>query len=317
MSAQFPTVRAQRGAAEHDAAGSSCASPTSPYGADRPAAGGGRRRPAQRRQVDAGQPHHRPPAGGRRGRPRGDPGPGALRRAVERPARSPWWTPAAGSPTPRTGPRPSPPRPRSPWPTADVVLFVVDATVGADRRGRGRGEDAAAQRQAGDPGRQQGRQRRASRSRRPRCGRSASASRTRSPRCTAAAPATCSTPSWPRCPTPPPIVENRPARPAPGGAGRPAQRRQVQPAQPVLRRGAGGRRLGRRHHRRPGGQPGRDRRRDLAARRHRRSAQAGRHRPAAPSTTPACAPPAPSRRPRWPWCCSTPASRSASRTSGS
>ena len=32
-----------------------------------------------------------------------------------------------------------------------------------DRRGRGRGEDAAPQRQAGDPGRQQGRQRRASR----------------------------------------------------------------------------------------------------------------------------------------------------------
>ena len=43
----------------------------------------------------------------------------------------------------------------------------------------------------------------------------------------------------------------------------------------------------------------------------------GSARPAAPSTTPACAPPRRSRRPRWRSCCSTPPSRSASRTSGS
>ena len=41
----------------------------------------------------------------------------------------------------------------------------------------------------------------------------ASASRTRSPPCTAAAPATCSTTSWPRCPPAPPIVEDGPRGP--------------------------------------------------------------------------------------------------------
>ena len=48
-------------------------------------AGGGGRRPAERRQVHPGQPDPRPPGGGRRGRARGDPGPGRLRRAVGRP----------------------------------------------------------------------------------------------------------------------------------------------------------------------------------------------------------------------------------------
>ena len=42
--------------------------------------------------------------------------------------------------------------------TADVVLFVVDATIPADRRRRGRRPDAAPQRPARDPRRQQGRQ---------------------------------------------------------------------------------------------------------------------------------------------------------------
>ena len=144
------------------------------------------------------------------------------------------------------------------------------------RRGRGRGEDAAPQRQAGDPGRQQGRQHHHRDGGHRRCGRSASVSRTRSPRCTDAAPATCSTPILRGAARGAADRGEPPARPAPGGAGRPPERRQVQPAQPVLRRGARGRRLGRRHHRRPGRQPGRDRRRDLAARRHRRAAQAGR-----------------------------------------
>ena len=44
-----------------------------------------RRRPPQRRQVHAGQPDHRPPRGGRPGRPRRDPRPGLLRRQLERP----------------------------------------------------------------------------------------------------------------------------------------------------------------------------------------------------------------------------------------
>ena len=48
--------------------------------------GAGRRRPAQRGQVDAGQPDPRPPRGRRRGRAGRDPGPGGLRRGVERAA---------------------------------------------------------------------------------------------------------------------------------------------------------------------------------------------------------------------------------------
>ena len=51
----------------------------------RPAAGRGRRRPPERRQVDAGQPDHRPPRGRRRGRARGHPRPRRLRRRVGRP----------------------------------------------------------------------------------------------------------------------------------------------------------------------------------------------------------------------------------------
>ena len=45
----------------------------------------GRRRPPQRRQVHAGQPDHRPPRGGRAGRPGRDPRPRLLRRHLERP----------------------------------------------------------------------------------------------------------------------------------------------------------------------------------------------------------------------------------------
>ncbi len=55
----------------------------------RPAAGRGRRRPPERRQVDPGQPDHRPPRGRRRGRPRRHPRPRRLRRRVGRAARSP------------------------------------------------------------------------------------------------------------------------------------------------------------------------------------------------------------------------------------
>ena len=69
----------------------------------------------------------------------------------------------------------------------------------------------------------------------------------------------------------------RASRPAPAGprrvalVGRPNVGKS-QPAQPAGPGGAGGGRLGRRDHRRPGRQPGRDRRRDLAVRRHRRAA---------------------------------------------
>ena len=64
-----------------------------------------------------------------------------------------------------------------------------------------------------------------------------------SARCTAAAPATCSTRSSTALPEAPPELRRRRARPAPGRAGRQAERRQVQPAQPARRRGpVGGRR---------------------------------------------------------------------------
>ena len=75
-----------------------------------------------------------------------------------------------------------------------------------------------------------------------------------------------------------PPDRRRRGRPAPGGAGRPAQRRQVEPAQPADRRGALGGRLRRRHDDRPGRQPGRTRRRDVALRRHRRPAAPGQPR---------------------------------------
>ena len=118
-------------------------------------------------------------------------------------------------------------------------------------------------------------------------------------------------------PSPPSALnERRAARAAPGGAGRQAQRRQVLAAQPAGQRGAGGRRPGGRDHSGPGRQP----RRRSAARPGCSSTPPGCAarwaRPAGPSTTRACARPAPSRRPRWRWCSSTPPSRSASRTSG-
>ena len=67
-------------------------------------------------------------------------------------------------------------------------------------------------------------------------------------------------------------------RTAPGGAGGPSQRRQVEPAQPADRGGPRGGRPGRRHHRRPGRQSCRHRFRDLAVRRHGRTAPAGQGR---------------------------------------
>ena len=188
---------------------------------------------------------------------------------------------------------------------------------GRDRRRRGRGEDAAAQQQAGDPGRQQGRQRGhrdggdvavVARPRR-------AVRRLRPARPGLRRPARRR--SSTRCPKPPVDRRDRPARPPPGGAGRPPQRRQVQPAQQAGPGGARGRRLGRGHHSRPGRQPGARSAARPGSWSTRPGCASGSARPAAPSTTPACAPPARSRPPRWPWCCSTPPSRSASRTSGS
>ena len=66
-------------------------------------------------------------------------------------------------------------------------------------------------------------------------------------------------------------------RAAPGRAGRQAERGQVEPAQPAVRRGPVGGARGRRHDGRPGRLAGRAGRRDLAVRRHRGPAQAGAH----------------------------------------
>ena len=93
-------------------------------------AGARRRRPPQRRQVHAGQPDHRPPRGRRRGRPRGDPGPGVLRRELERPRLHRRRHRRLGPRRPRARRARSLPRPRSRSSVADAVLFVVDATIG-------------------------------------------------------------------------------------------------------------------------------------------------------------------------------------------
>ena len=122
---------------------------------------------------------------------------------------------------------------------ADAVLFVVDAAVGITDADEAVVRILRRVRQAGGPGGQQGRRpARRGRGRR-RCGTSGWASRTRSRRCTAAGRATCSTPSWPRCPSRAGAGLRRARRPAPGRDRRQAQRRQVLAAQQAGRRGAG------------------------------------------------------------------------------
>ena len=286
-------------------------------GPERGEDGGGRARrrrgrPAQRRQVDAGQPDPRPPRGRRPGRPRRHPGPGRLRRASGA-AGSPSSTPAAGNRTRAGCRRWCPRRPSGPSRPPTPVLFVVDATVGATET------DLTVARCCAEP---------ASRWSSPPTRSTTSApSRTRRAvvaRARRAVPG--ERPARPGQRRPArrdpgraaggAARERRGGRPAPGGAGRPAERRQVQPAQPAHRRGARGRRRGRRHHHRPGRQPGRARRGDLALCRHGGVAAPGQPGQRAWSTTPACAPRPRSRPPRWPSSCSTPASRSPSRTSG-
>ena len=246
-------------------------------------------------------------AGGRAGRARRDPGPGRLRRAVERPAvhrrrHRRLGAGRAGTARPR-----SPRRPRSPCATADVVLFVVDATRRRDRRPtRPRSRMLRRSDKPVDPGREQGRRRaqragggravvaRAWASRTPVSalhGRGSRRPARRDPRRAARGAAGA-------------VEDGR--RPAPGRAGRPAQRRQVQPAQP-----AGRARSGRSSTRSPAPPSTRSTRWSSSAARPGGSSTppgcaAGSRTPAAPSTTPACAPRPRSRRPRSPSCCSTP-----------
>jgi len=211
--------------------------------------------PAQRRQVDAGQPDHRPAPAVVEDVPGVTRDRGAVRRTVERPQlhrrRHGGW-----SRTPRTGRPPSPPRPRSRSPPPTSCLFVVDTTVGATDVDEGRRADAA---RSAKPVILVANKvdNAATEIEAPRCG----PLRPRQPfpglpRCTGAAPVTCSTRYSPRCR--PRLRWARADRAArPGGARRPAQRRQVQPAQPadeeeraVVDSVAG-------YDRRPGGQPGR------------------------------------------------------------
>ena len=240
-----------------------------------PGARPGRRRPAQRRQVDAGQPHHRPPRGGRRGRARRDPRPGVLRRQLERPRlhrrrhrrlgprrprpgradRGPgrdrgqrWPTPCCSSST-RPSASPTPTRPSSRSCARRGKPVVLAANKVDDQRAEAEAYGAVE----------------------PRAGRAVPGLRPARPRLAA----TCSTPSSPRCPSRRRELEAERRRPAPDRHRRQAQRRQVLAAQPAGRRGAGRRRQRRRHHRRPGRRAGRARRTHLALHRHRRHPQAG------------------------------------------
>ena len=99
-------------------------------GRHRSGAGPRRRRPPERRQVHAGQPDHRPPRGGRRGRPRRHPRPGGLRRLVERSRASPCVDTGGWEPDARGLAAAIAAQAEIAVDLADAVLFVVDATVG-------------------------------------------------------------------------------------------------------------------------------------------------------------------------------------------
>ena len=272
------------------------------------------RRPAERRQVDAGQPRARPPRGGRAGRPGRHPRPRDLRGRVGRPPVHRWSTPAAGSATSAGCRRawPSRRRSRSSWRTRS--LFVVDAKVGATdtdeavvrllrRSGKPvvlaankvddlRGEaDAAAlwSLGLGEPHPVSGAARPGERrpaGRRPRGAAAGVGGRRAAPR------AGCAGWRW--------------------SAGRTSAKSacstRVAGTERVVVDAVAG------HHARPGGRDGRARRPAVAVRRH-----GGDPAPRAPgrrarTSTPRCAPRRRWRRPRSPSSCSTPASRWPSRT---
>ena len=157
----------------------------------RPTAGGGRR-PAQRGQVVARQPHRRPPGGRGRGGARGDPGPQGARRRMERRAfrlvDTGGWLAGGDALDAKVSEQAE-----RAVAEADVVLLVVDVTVGVTD------EDLAAARvvrRAGGPGAAGGQQ---GGRRRPGAGRlgvrvaRARATPGRSAPSTGGAPATCST----------------------------------------------------------------------------------------------------------------------------
>ena len=245
------------------------------------------RRPPQRRQVHAGEPHRRrrespssrrspaSPATARRSRPSG--------RAC--PSRS--STPAAGCPAATSLDDKVSRQSEQAIREADVVLLVVDAITGvteedsrvAERRPRPGHAAGAARRQQGrrrqprgpDLGGALARPRRPAR---------------RSARSTAAAPATCSTGSSRCCPQPEPVERRADDDEADADeerifsvalVGRPnvGKSHAVQPAD---RRGPRGRARHARHHPRHRRHRRRDRRRADPLRRHRRHAPQGQDR---------------------------------------
>ena len=166
---------------------------------------------------------------------------------------------------------------------ADVVLFVVDASVGVTEEDAGVADLAPAHRQARAARRQQGRRRPPRGATRGSSWRSASASPTRSARCTAGAPATCSTSSS-RC-FPTPTSDGRPSRPAS------AERRSRRPTSPPWRI-VGRPNVGKSHPVQPAdrrGPRGRARHAGHHPRRHRHGRRDRRRARSASSTPPACA----------------------------
>ncbi len=206
--------------------------------AERPLPGAGRRRAAERRASrrwstgcsGAGRRSCRTsPA---------SPGTGSPTTRCGTGAGSPWSTPAAGSPTPTGLQAAVAAQAELAMRTADAVLLVVDATRRRHHHRRGGGPGAAPLRPPGAARRDQGRRRAAGRRHRravaARAGRAAPGERPararlgrpagRDPRRAAGQPRA--------------TLRRRRRRPAPGGAGRQAERGQVQPAQPGVRRGA-------------------------------------------------------------------------------
>ena len=237
----------------------------------RPAAGGRRRRPPERRQVHPGQPDPRPPRGRRRGRPRGHPRPRHLRRRVGGPPLHPRRHRRLGARRRRASTLRVAEQAEIAVDLADVVLFVVDATVGRDRRPTRR--SCRLLRRPGKPV-------------------VLAANKVDDQRTEAEAAALWNLGLGEPYPVSAlhgrgigdlldAVLDGaarglgvrrglRARRPAPGRAPRPAERRQVLAAEQAGRRGARRRRRRRRHHPRPGRRADRARRQALAVRRHRR-----------------------------------------------
>ncbi len=280
-------------------------------------AGPGCRRTPQRRQVDAGQPHHRPSCGRRRGRARRDPRPRLLRRQLERSRlhrrRHRWLGPRR--PWPRAADRRARPRSRSASPTPSSSWSTRPSASPTSTRRSSRSSASRASPSSWPPTRSTTS---APRPRPTRCGTSGlgepmaglGAARTRLGRHARRR-------SSPRCRSRREMTRHARRRSPPDRDRRQAQRRQVlaaeqarrsrtasssttSPAPPSTRSTSSSS---------SAGAPGASSTPPASA--------SGSRRPRATSTTPRCAPRPRSTAPRWPCWSSTAASRSPSRTCGS